>query len=131
MSRSPIRRSGGKGERLFFHFSGHGITSRVGFSDENALVPADFSDLFTTRSLSLRSILEFFQSTQFRRIRAQLRRAYGEYASGQGDLIYVSDLVVDLTRGQVRRANGGLHYRTSGEFAAALDWLSTGYHLPA
>jgi glycosyltransferase involved in cell wall biosynthesis len=30
-----------------------------------------------------------------------------------------------VLRGQVRRANGGLHYRTSGEFAAALDWLLT------
>lgn len=28
-----------------------------------------------------------------------------------------------VLRGQVRRADGGLYYRTSGEFAAALDWL--------
>jgi glycosyltransferase involved in cell wall biosynthesis len=28
-----------------------------------------------------------------------------------------------VLRGQVRRADGGLYYRTAGEFAAALDWL--------
>jgi len=28
-----------------------------------------------------------------------------------------------VLRGQVRRADGGLHYRTGAEFAAALDYL--------
>src|SRR5262245_21396551 len=42
-----INRSNGQGERLYFHFSGHGLTSRIDFSDENALVMADFTDQFT------------------------------------------------------------------------------------
>ena len=53
------------------------------------------ADDYVTKPFSLRELLS--------RIRAQLRRAYGEYASGQGELIYVHDLVIDLTRGQVRR----------------------------
>ncbi len=54
------------------------------------------ADDYVTKPFSLRELIS--------RIRAQLRRAYGEYAAGQGDLIYVRDLVIDLTRGQVRRA---------------------------
>lgn len=54
------------------------------------------ADDYVTKPFSLRELLS--------RIRAQLRRAYGEYAAGQGELIYVHDLVIDLTRGQVRRA---------------------------
>lgn len=53
------------------------------------------ADDYVTKPFSLRELLS--------RIRAQLRRAYGEYASGQGELIYAHDLVIDLTRGQVRR----------------------------
>src|SRR5262249_19706134 len=48
------------------HFSGHGLTSRIDFSDENAIVLADFDDRHTGYSLSLRSIFEYFQATQFR-----------------------------------------------------------------
>jgi DNA-binding response OmpR family regulator len=54
------------------------------------------ADDYVTKPFSLRELLS--------RIRAQIRRAYGEYAAGQGDVIYVRDLAIDLTRGQVRRA---------------------------
>src|SRR4249920_1728852 len=37
-----IKRSGGGGDRLFFYFAGHGLTSRINFSDESALVFRDF-----------------------------------------------------------------------------------------
>ena len=37
------------------------------------------------------------------RIRAQLRRAYGELAPTEGDLLYAADLVIDRGRGQVSR----------------------------
>lgn len=37
------------------------------------------------------------------RIRAQLRRAYGELASNDSDIIYVADLMIDKSRGQVWR----------------------------
>jgi len=53
------------------------------------------ADDYITKPYALRELIS--------RIRAQLRRAYGEYAAGQGELLFVQDLVVDLTRGQVRR----------------------------
>lgn len=37
------------------------------------------------------------------RIRAQIRRAYGELAPTEGDLLYAGDLVIDRGRGQVTR----------------------------
>ena len=36
------------------------------FSNENGIVPTDFSDVLTGQALSLRSIVELFQSTRFR-----------------------------------------------------------------
>ena len=62
---SLINRSNGKGERLFFHFSGHGLVDRIAFSDVQALVPTDFTDLLTTRALKLQDILDVFEATQF------------------------------------------------------------------
>jgi Caspase domain len=59
------KRSGGKGERLFFYFSGHGLTSRMSFSDENGLAAADFTDVLTDNSLTVQSISEYFEATQF------------------------------------------------------------------
>lgn len=53
------------------------------------------ADDYVTKPFSLRELLS--------RIRAQLRRAYGDYAAGQSDLLYVRDLVIDQARGQVRR----------------------------
>ncbi len=37
------------------------------------------------------------------RVRALLRRAYGEFAQGEGDVIHIADLVIDRTKGQVWR----------------------------
>jgi len=37
------------------------------------------------------------------RIRAQLRRAYGDYAVGESSTLLVADLVLDLATGQARR----------------------------
>ncbi len=39
------------------------------------------------------------------RVRAQIRRAYGEYAASDANQLYAGDLVIDLSRGQVRRGN--------------------------
>jgi DNA-binding response OmpR family regulator len=55
------------------------------------------ADDYMVKPFSLRELLS--------RIRALLRRAYGEYAAGQGDLILVRDLVIDPARGQVRRGD--------------------------
>ena len=53
------------------------------------------ADDYITKPFSLRELLS--------RIRSMLRRAYGELSSPQGDTLFVADLVIDLTRGQVRR----------------------------
>ncbi|PKO17737.1 MAG: DNA-binding response regulator [Chloroflexi bacterium HGW-Chloroflexi-10] len=54
------------------------------------------ADDYVTKPFSLRELLS--------RIRAQLRRAYGEFANGnEQQVIVVRDLVVDQNRGQVLR----------------------------
>jgi DNA-binding response OmpR family regulator len=54
------------------------------------------ADDYMTKPFSLRELLS--------RVRAQLRRAYGELAA-EGNLLYASDLIIDLKRGQVRRGS--------------------------
>jgi DNA-binding response OmpR family regulator len=53
------------------------------------------ADDYVTKPFGLRELLA--------RIRAQLRRAYGELSAGAADLLYAGDLTIDLGRGQVRR----------------------------
>jgi two-component system response regulator MtrA len=55
------------------------------------------ADDYVTKPFSLRELLS--------RIRAQLRRAYGELSSTDADILYAGDLVIDRSRGQVRRGN--------------------------
>jgi DNA-binding response OmpR family regulator len=55
------------------------------------------ADDYITKPFSLRELVA--------RIRAQLRRAYGELAFNEADLLYAGDLVIDLTRGQVRQSD--------------------------
>lgn len=55
------------------------------------------ADDYITKPYSLRELLS--------RIRAQLRRAYGELSAVDADLLYSSDLVIDRGRGQVWRGN--------------------------
>ena len=55
------------------------------------------ADDYVTKPFSLRVLLS--------RIRAQLRRAYGELSSADADMLYAGDLVIDRGRGQVRRGN--------------------------
>jgi DNA-binding response OmpR family regulator len=53
------------------------------------------ADDYVTKPFSLRELLS--------RIRALLRRAYGELSMSDAELLYVGDLVIDRSRGQVRR----------------------------
>lgn len=53
------------------------------------------ADDYITKPFSLRELLS--------RLRAQLRRAYGELASSEANLLFVDDLRIDLTRSQVWR----------------------------
>jgi DNA-binding response OmpR family regulator len=55
------------------------------------------ADDYITKPFSLRELLS--------RIRAQLRRAYGELSSTDADILYTGGLVIDRGRGQVRRGN--------------------------
>src|SRR5687767_2194485 len=55
-----VTRSGGKGERLFLYFAGHGISVRENYSDVSALVASDFSRARPDNSISLRSLWQFF-----------------------------------------------------------------------
>lgn len=53
------------------------------------------ADDYVTKPFSLRELLS--------RIRALLRRAYGELSTPNADVLYAGDLVIDSGRGQVRR----------------------------
>jgi len=55
------------------------------------------ADDYVTKPFSLRELVA--------RIRAQLRRAYGDLASLDVDTLHAGDLVIDLGRGQVRRGD--------------------------
>ncbi len=50
-----------------------------------------------TKPFGLRELLS--------RVRAQLRRAYGEYSSSQTDVLLAGDLVIDQTSGRVQRGD--------------------------
>ena len=65
------------------------------------------ADDYVTKPFSLRELLA--------RIRAQLRRAYGDLAASEADLLYAGDLVIDRGRAQVRRGPE-LLYLTPIEF---------------
>jgi DNA-binding response OmpR family regulator len=59
------------------------------------------ADDYVTKPYSLRELLS--------RIRALLRRAYGDLSSADADVLYAGDLVIDRTRGQVKRGNQTLN----------------------
>jgi len=55
------------------------------------------ADDYITKPFSLRELIS--------RIRAQLRRAYGEYSSAESSAVVINDLVLDQATGQVRRGD--------------------------
>lgn len=59
------------------------------------------ADDYLTKPFGLRELLS--------RIRALLRRAYGELAAGQGDVLYVADLVIDTTSNRVWRGDEAIN----------------------
>lgn len=59
------------------------------------------ADDYVTKPYHLRELLA--------RIRAQLRRAYGDLAAAEADLLYAGDLVIDRGRAQVHRGNQPLN----------------------
>ncbi len=59
------------------------------------------ADDYVTKPYSLRELRS--------RIRAQLRRAYGDLSSADANLLFTGDLVIDQTRGQVSREGQDLN----------------------
>jgi DNA-binding response OmpR family regulator len=59
------------------------------------------ADDYVTKPYGLRELLS--------RIRALLRRAYGEFSSNDANTLYIGDLVLDRGRGQVLRGNQPLN----------------------
>jgi DNA-binding response OmpR family regulator len=59
------------------------------------------ADDYVTKPFNTRELLS--------RIRAQLRRAYGELSSGDANLLFVGDLAIDLDRGQTTRGGQELN----------------------
>jgi DNA-binding response OmpR family regulator len=59
------------------------------------------ADDYVTKPFSLRELVS--------RIRAQLRRAYGDYASTESSVILIADLALDQMTGQVRRGDQSIN----------------------
>ena len=55
------------------------------------------ADDYMTKPFSLRELVS--------RVRAQLRRAYGDYSSAESSVIVINDLVLEQATGQVRRGD--------------------------
>jgi hypothetical protein len=61
-----IAASGGEAEALYFFFAGHGLTTWVSGREEGAILMPGFGDDHPEHSLSIRSVLEFFETVQFK-----------------------------------------------------------------
>jgi DNA-binding response OmpR family regulator len=59
------------------------------------------ADDYMTKPFSLRELVS--------RVRAQLRRAYGDYSSAESTVIVVNDLVLEQATGQVRRGDEAIN----------------------
>jgi DNA-binding response OmpR family regulator len=59
------------------------------------------ADDYMTKPFSLRELVS--------RVRAQLRRTYGDLSSTEGDILYAGDLIIDRGRGLVRRGQRELN----------------------
>ena len=52
------------GERLYFYYAGHGLASRIRFSNEDAIVPANYHKVLR-RAIGVSTITRYFQSLKF------------------------------------------------------------------
>ncbi|CAL75145.1 hypothetical protein; putative caspase domain [Bradyrhizobium sp. ORS 278] len=61
-----LAKSRGRGDRFFFHFSGHGLSARINATNQSGMAFADFTELLTDNSLTVQALFDLFQSTQFK-----------------------------------------------------------------
>lgn len=59
-----VNKSGGRGERFFFYFSGHGLVNNH-FGGESSLALSDFSPASPHKSVTIPSVREYFGNTAF------------------------------------------------------------------
>ncbi|HEX7312949.1 MAG TPA: caspase family protein [Pyrinomonadaceae bacterium] len=59
-----VNKSGGKGERFFFYFAGHGLVNNH-FGGESSLAFSDFSPASPHKSVTIPSVREYFGNTAF------------------------------------------------------------------
>jgi hypothetical protein len=61
-----LAKSGSAGEAFYFFFSGHGLTTWLAKREEGAILTPGFDTQHPEHSLAIRSILEYFETVQFR-----------------------------------------------------------------
>jgi hypothetical protein len=61
-----LARSDKRGDRFFFHFSGHGLSVKADLSWKQGILASDFSLTTPNKSLTVTSLFELFQRTSFK-----------------------------------------------------------------
>jgi hypothetical protein len=61
-----LAKSKKSGARLFFYYSGHGLSVNADLSLKQGILASDFSRITSHKSLTVTSLFELFQSTSFR-----------------------------------------------------------------
>ena len=60
-----LARSGSKGDRFFFYFAGHGLSSGMNAELQSAVLPSDFRAVETDRSFTVSSLFGLLAGTEF------------------------------------------------------------------
>ena len=125
-----LKKSEKKGDRLFFHFSGHGLSVNLDLSDKQGILASDFSLEDSTRSLTVKSVFELFQSTHFKeqfftidacRNIPVSRKRLGEFPHIEERVIPTPpQFVMFATQPNVEAKEIGLPGNESGAFTSAL-----------
>lgn len=60
-----VTKSGGTGDRLFFYYSGHGLSNREYFVNNDTMVGSDCTAQYPTRTLTIASVQDYLATYQF------------------------------------------------------------------
>lgn len=125
-----LKKSDRKGDRFFFHFSGHGLSVNLDLSDKQGILASDFSLEDSSRSLTVTSIFELFQSCNFKeqfftidacRNIPVSRKRLGEFPHIEERVIPTPpQFVMFATQPNVEAKEIGLPGNESGAFTSAL-----------